>query len=57
MELFKIYKYFKKNQNEMVNLKKKKSKILKILLLYFIIISLKEYIFYKLKITFEFIDK
>ena len=50
MELFKIYKYFKKNQNEMVNLKKKKSKILKILLLYFIIISLKEYIFYKLKI-------
>ena len=52
MELFKINKCFNKNQNEMVILKKKKIKILKILLLYFIIIYIKEYIFYKIKITF-----
>ncbi len=50
MELFKINKCFNKNQNEMVILKKKKIKILKILLLYFIIIYIKEYIFYKIKI-------
>ena len=51
MELFKINGSLKKNQNGMIILKNKYPlKIIKILLLYIIIIYLKDYLFYNLKL-------